>query len=95
MVNPWLDRLLDAALSPALWLGVAVAFVYATLFTLWSGGGWRAWGRDLLAGWVGFGIGQALGMLTHSTWLRMGQVQLFWGTLLAAAALVAGRRFAK
>ncbi len=95
VVNPWLDRLLDVVLSPALWLGVALAFVYGTLFTLWCGGGWRAWRRDLWVGLVGFGIGQALGMLFHSTWLRVGQIQLLWGTLAAAAALVIGRRFAK
>lgn len=95
MVNPWLDRLQDVALSPALWLGAALALIYGALFTLWCGGGWRAGRRDLMAGLVGFGIGQALGVLFHSTWLRVGEIQLLWGTLAAAAALVIGRRFTK
>lgn len=88
--SPWLDRLLDVALSPSLWLGVALALVYSTLFTAWYGR-WRGWRRDLLAGLVGFGAGQAVGVLLGSTWLRIGGIHFLWGTLATVAALLAGR----
>lgn len=87
----WLDRLLDAALSPALWLAMLLTFIYSTLFTAWRGGGWRSWPRDLLAGLIGFGIGQMAGVLFGSTWLRVGDIHLLWGTLMTVAALVLGR----
>ena len=91
MAVSWLDRLLDYAFAPAFWLAVLLAVIYSMLFTIWRGGGGRAWSRDLLAGLVGFGIGQAAGVLLGSTWLRVGEVQLLWGTLAAGAALVIGR----
>lgn len=89
-LNLWLDRLLDVAFSPALWLAALLAFSYSTLFTLWRGAGWRSWGRDLLAGLVGFGAGQIAGMGLGSAWLRVGDVQLLWGTLGAVIALIVG-----
>lgn len=87
----WLDRALDVALSPALWLAALLAFVYSTLFTVWRGGGWRGWGCDVLAGLIGFGVGQIAGVLLDSKWLRVGDVQLLWGTLAALIALAVGR----
>lgn len=87
-----LDRLLNIALSPALWLAVLLAFIYSTLFTLWRSGGWGQWLRDLVAGLVGFGAGQLLSMLAGLGWLRIGEVQLLWGSLGALGALFLGRR---
>lgn len=86
-----LDWVLDAALSPALWLSVLLALVYGTLFTAWRWAGWRQWGRDLLAGLIGFGLGQAAGMLVGWRWLRLGEVQLLWGTVVTIIALGIGR----
>ncbi len=91
-VNPWLDWVLDVLLSPALWLSVLLALAYSTLFTVWRWAGWRQWGRDLLAGLVGFGLGQATGTLAGSAWLRLGEIQLLWGTVAAIVALAIGRR---
>jgi hypothetical protein len=87
-----LDRLLNLVLSPALWLAVLLAFIYSTLFTLWRGGGWGQWLRDLVSGLAGFAAGHLLGMLAGLTWLRIGDVQLLWGSLGALAALFVGRR---
>ncbi len=89
--SPWLDAVLDVVLSPALWLSVVLAGVYSTLFTIWRWAGWRQWGRDVLAGLLGFGIGQAAGMLSGLPWLRVGDVQLLWGTVATALALAIGR----
>ncbi|OQA47043.1 MAG: hypothetical protein BWY52_00392 [Chloroflexi bacterium ADurb.Bin325] len=87
-----LDRLLNIALSPALWLSVLLAFIYSTLFTLWRGGGWGQWPRDLALGLAGFGAGHLVGLLTGLDWLRIGDVQLLWGSLGALIALFLGRR---
>ncbi len=89
-LNLWLDWLLDVVLAPALWLAVLLAVIYSTLFALWRGGGWRGWGRDILAGLIGFGVGQMAGTWLGSTWLRVGDVQLLWGTLAAVIALIVG-----
>ncbi len=87
-----LDRLLNIALSPALWLSVLLAFIYSSLFTIWRGGGWGQWLRDLVSGLAGFGAGHLLGMLAGLSWLHIGDVQLLWGSLGALAALFLGRR---
>lgn len=86
------DRLWDIALSPALWLSVALALAYGTLFTLWRGGGWRQWLRDLLTAGVGFSLGQLAGILLANTLLRVGDVHVLWATLGAVAALLWARR---
>ena len=91
-LSHWLDLVLDIALSPALWLSVGLALVYSVLFYGWLGGGWRQLARDLVAGLVGFGVGQVIGTLLRTSWLQLGQVQLLWGTLGTVIALLLGRR---
>lgn len=90
MPDPWLDRLLDFALSPALWLALLLAVCYSVLFTAWRGG-WRQLPLDLVAGLIGFGIGQLAGNLLGLRWLRVGEVQLLWGTLGSVGVLLLGR----
>jgi uncharacterized membrane protein YeaQ/YmgE (transglycosylase-associated protein family) len=90
--DPWLDRLLNIALSPALWLSVLLAFIYSTLFTIWRGGGWRGWLLDLLAGLIGFALGQLAATLFDSTLVRVGDVHLLWATVGAVIALLLGRQ---
>ncbi len=96
-MNGWqdqaLDWVLDVALSPALWLSAFLAVAVSLLFHLWRGGGRRQLGRDVLAGLAGFAVGQALGMGLRLPDLRLGDVQLIWGTLGCAAGLVVERRF--
>jgi uncharacterized membrane protein YeaQ/YmgE (transglycosylase-associated protein family) len=89
--GPWLEKLLDILLAPGLWLSVLLALIYSLLFSAWRWNGWRQVGRDLLAGLVGFAVGQLIGTLLHLNWLQIGQVQLFWGTLAAVVFLAAGR----
>jgi hypothetical protein len=91
----WLDRLLDIALSPTLWLSIMLSLTYSALFYAWRGGGWRQLGRDLLAGLAGFGAGQAAGALLEIDWLLIGQMRLFTGTLGSLVALFLGRWLAR
>ena len=90
--GPWLEKLLDVALSPGLWLSVLLVLIYSLLFSAWRWGGWRQLARDVLAALLGFGAGQLAGTLMGLSWLKVGQVQLLWGTILAVAALALGRR---
>ena len=90
--NVWIDRLLDIVRSPGLWLSVLLAVIYSLIFAAWRWAGWRQVPRDLLAGLLGFAAGQLFGTLVGFTNLRVGLVQLLWGTIGAVAALAAGRR---
>jgi hypothetical protein len=87
------DRLLDIVLSPALWMCVLFGVVYAVLFTIWRGGGPRQWMRDLVAGVLGFGLGQLVATILHLPTVPVGQVHLLWGSLFAVLALLVGRRY--
>jgi hypothetical protein len=88
-----LDRVLDIALSPALWLCVLFGLIYSVLFTLWRGGGFKQLLRDIVVGVLGFAAGQLLASILHLPTLRVGEVHLLWGSLLAVIALLAGRRY--
>jgi hypothetical protein len=89
----WSDRLLDILLSPRGWLSLLLAVLYSTLFTLWRGGGWRQWPRDLVLGAVGFMAGQLGSSLSGLAWLRIGEVEMVWGAAGAVIALLLGQRF--
>jgi hypothetical protein len=88
-----LDTALDIVLSPALWLCVLFGVIYSVLFTLWRGGGFRQLLRDLVAGVLGFGMGQLVASFLHLTILRVGEVHMLWGSLGAVLALLIGRRY--
>jgi hypothetical protein len=87
----WLDTGLDVLLSPGLWLSVLLVLIYVLLFSVWRWGGWRQLRRDMLAGLLGFAVGQLIGTLGGLNWLRIGQVQVFLGTVGAVIALAVGR----
>ncbi len=89
--SPAVETLLDVALSPALWLSVALALIYGALFYIWRGGGLRQLGRDLLAGVAGFGLGQLAGSWLQLNTLALGQVQVLAGTVGAGLGLFVGR----
>ncbi len=91
--SPGLDAIMDLVLSPSLWLGLLLALSYSMLFYSWQRGGARQLGRDLLAGCVGFGVGQLAGVLLRVNFLLVGQVQLITGTIGALAALLIARRY--
>jgi hypothetical protein len=87
----WLDTGLDVLLSPGLWLSVFLVLIYVLLLSVWRWGGWRQLGRDMLAGLLGFAVGQLIGTLAGINWLRIGQVHLLLGTVGAVIALAVGR----
>ncbi len=93
--SPWLDTIMDVVLSPSLWLGLALALSYSALFYSWQRGGMRQLGRDLLAGCLGFGLGELAGVLLNVNFLVVGQVQLLMGTLGAVLALLITRRYGR
>ena len=89
--NEWFDLALDVVLSPGLWLSVLLALIYSLLFSAWRWAGWGQLGRDVLAGLLGFAVGQLIGTLVGFDWGRIGQVQLLLGTAGAVALLAVGR----
>ncbi len=89
--SPVTETLLDIVLSPALWLSVALSLVYGALFYIWRGGGPRQLGRDLLAGMIGFGLGQIAGSWLRLNAFMLGQVQILAGSLGAGLGLLVGR----
>lgn len=86
-----LDGGLDLLFSPALWLSIAVAILVSLAFTAWRGGGLRQAGLDLLAGLIGFGVGQLLGTILPFELLRIGEVHIVWGVAGAVTGLMIGR----
>jgi hypothetical protein len=87
------DSVLDVVLSPTLWMCVLFGVVYAVLFSIWRGGGPRQWLHDIIAGVLGFALGQLTATLFHLPTLMVGQVHLLWGSLFAVLALLVGRRY--
>ncbi len=74
----WLDTVLDVLLSPGLWLSVMLVLIYSLLFSAWRWGGWRQLGRDVLAGLLGFAIGQLIGTLRSSIGCVSARCSFFW-----------------
>jgi uncharacterized membrane protein YjjP (DUF1212 family) len=87
----WIDRVIDVVLSPALWLSVVVALVCSVLFYAWRGGGARQFGRDVVAGLLGFGAGQLIGAYLQLNLPRLGEIQVVAGVAGAVFALFIGR----
>ena len=87
------DIVFDIILSPTLWLCVIFGLVYAVLFTLWRGGGWRQLALDAGAGVIGFAAGQLIASVLRLPTLRVGEVHLLWGSLASVFFLLAGRRW--
>ena len=84
------DLALDIVLSPTLWLSVLFGLIYAVLFTLWRGGGWRQALRDIVAGVFGFGAGQLLATLLPLPSPRVGDAHLLWGSVFAVLFFCSG-----
>ncbi len=87
------DIFFDIVLSPAVWLCIVFGVVYGLLFTLWRGGGWRQLLRDIVAGLLGFGLGQLLASFLHLPTVRVGEVHLLWGSAFAVIALLIARHY--
>jgi|GEM_PF-261580 uncharacterized membrane protein YjjP (DUF1212 family) len=87
-----LTTLLDLLLWPALWLSALMGAACGLLFHLWRGGGWRRLGLDLVAGALGFGVGQLAADLFGNIRFMIGEVQVIPGLVAALAALLITRR---
>lgn len=83
---------LDLVLWPALWLSTIMGAACGLLFHVWRGGGWRRLGLDLVAGALGFGLGQLGAELFGVELLMIGEVQLLPGLVAALVALLIARR---
>jgi hypothetical protein len=76
---------------PSLLFAFALSTLYGAGFHLWQGGSSRRLALYLLAGWLGFALGQLLGDRLGIHVLRLGQVNFFSATLASVIALFAGR----
>jgi uncharacterized membrane protein YjjP (DUF1212 family) len=78
-------------ISPALALGFILATLYGAAFHFLVGGDARRLAFFLIAGWVGFLLGQYVGTAFGITLLSIGALHVFAGTLGSLLALIAAR----
>ena len=76
---------------PTLLLAFTLATLYGAGFHVWQGGGARRLGLYLLAGWLGFGLGQLLGNVLKIQLMSMGALNVITATLGSVIALFAAR----
>jgi hypothetical protein len=69
-------------------LAFTLATLYGAGFHLWQGGGARRLALYLLAGWLGFTLGQIVGDWLHIGMLKVGSLQLLTATLGSGLSLV-------
>ena len=85
--------------SPALTLSFILATIYGAAFHVLTGGDARRLAFFLIAGWLGFALGQAFGIAFGVTVFDIGVLHIFtatFGSVLAlfAARILTGRRAA-
>ena len=83
-------------LSPTLVFGALLSTLYGALAHLLLGGGGKRLVAYVVAAWVGFAAGQAIGDVMHITALAVGPTNLLAATLgavvaIAATAVLSGR----
>jgi hypothetical protein len=78
-------------ITPSLALGFILATLYGAAFHLLAGGDARRLAFFLIAGWVGFLLGQYVGTAFGIGLLSIGQLHTFAGTLGSLLALIAAR----
>jgi hypothetical protein len=76
---------------PTLLLAFTLATLYGAGFHLWQGGSARRLALYLLAGWLGFALGQWLGGLLGIRVMMIGALNVAAATLGSAVALFAAR----
>ena len=74
--------------SPTTTLGFILATLCGALFHLLMGGDARRLALFLLAGWVGFGLGQLLGTILDINILNIGTLRIFSAIIGALIALL-------
>lgn len=80
---------------PSWLLAFALATLYGAGFHLWRGGNARRLLLYLLAGWLGFALGQGLGLLLNLDFLKIGQIYFLPATLGSGIALWAAHLLAR
>ncbi len=79
------------SIPPALVLAGLLSTAYGAAFHLIVGGRLRRLGLYLLAGWIGFGLGQVAGGRWDTGLLHIGPVYVFSATLGSWLALIMAR----
>lgn len=74
--------------SPTLTFAFIVATLYGAIFHLIRGGDVRQLALFLLAGWVGFVLGQMVGVMVDFNLFNIGPIRIIPATVGAVAALV-------
>ena len=75
--------------APAVVLVVLISLLYAALFHLWRGKGWGGLVLSIIASLLGMIAGQFLGPIIGLDLLRIGQVYILEGTVLAWLLMLA------
>ncbi len=77
--------------TPTLILAVALSTLYGASFHVWQGGGARHLLLYLLAGWLGFALGQFVGDAADLRWLSIGALNALTATFGSGLALILAR----
>ncbi len=79
--------------SPAVTIAFILATIYGVVFHLIVGGDVRRLALYLLAGWLGFALGQISGVMLEVDMLRIGSLRTLSATAGAWTALLVARMF--
>ncbi len=79
-------------MPPALLLSALLSTAYGAAFHLWRGGDLRRLGLFLVAGWVGFGLGQVAGLSLGWNGGMIGEVHVIEATTGSLIALLVVNR---
>lgn len=74
---------------PALAIILLLSLIYGTLFHLWRGQTWQDLALSIFAAVIGLAVGLLVGPFLGFDLLKMGQVYLLEGTILAWALMLA------
>ncbi|MFN2203148.1 MAG: hypothetical protein ACK2UO_18260 [Caldilineaceae bacterium] len=76
---------------PGVVLGLTLSALYAGVFHVWGGRTLRDLVAYFLAAAVGFGVGQAIGMMLHLPLPHIGQVYVIEGSVFAWLVMIGVR----
>lgn len=74
--------------SPTLIFGFIIATLWGALFHLIMGGDIRRFALFLLVGWIGFGLGQIIGIILEINLFNVGSLHIVSSSLGAFTALI-------
>ncbi len=75
---------------PSIFLGLVLSTLYGALFHLWRGGNAGRLLLYLLLAWIGFWIGQLVGNYLDASFDKLGQLHLFFSSLVSVVFLAVG-----